>query len=116
MSSSELNRRPVTRQEIEDALPTEPAYSTAPDPATVDEPPKPEALVPVIQGLRRAYPADKMAEVSTSFCFICLLHLANENGLRIQTPDAGPERDDGLMKQAMVGGLDRLRLFREIAA
>ncbi|KAL8291375.1 hypothetical protein RQP46_002353 [Phenoliferia psychrophenolica] len=99
------------------SLPTEPAYSTAPDPATVDsEPPKPEALVPVIQGLRRAYPADKMAEVSTSFCFICLLHLANENGLRIQTPDAGPERDDGLMKRAMVGGLDKLRVFREIAA
>jgi condensin complex subunit 2 len=26
-----------------------------------------------------------MAEISTSFCFICLLHLANEEGLRIET-------------------------------
>jgi condensin complex subunit 2 len=26
-----------------------------------------------------------MEEISTSFCFICLLHLANEQGLRLQT-------------------------------
>lgn len=91
-------------------LPAEPAY--AHDDST---PAPPEALVPVIQGLRRAYPQDKMDEISTSFCFICLLHLANENGLRIQTPDAGAF-DDGLMKRSQVGGLDKLRVFREIAA
>lgn len=39
----------------------------------------------VIQSLRQAYPQDKMSEISTSFCFICLLHLANEEGLRIET-------------------------------
>lgn len=32
-----------------------------------------------------------MSEISTSFCFICLLHLANEEGLRIETA-----RFDGL--------------------
>ena len=32
-----------------------------------------------------------MSEISTSFCFICLLHLANEEGLRIETA-----RYDGL--------------------
>jgi condensin complex subunit 2 len=26
-----------------------------------------------------------MEEISTSFCFICLLHLANEQGLKLQT-------------------------------
>ena len=26
-----------------------------------------------------------MEEISTSFCFICLLHLANEQGLKIET-------------------------------
>ncbi len=32
-----------------------------------------------------------MSEISTSFCFICLLHLANEEGLKIE-----PARlDDG---------------------
>lgn len=39
----------------------------------------------VIQNLRQSYPTDKMSEISTSFCFICLLHLANEEGLRIET-------------------------------
>ena len=41
----------------------------------------------VISGLRRSYPKEKMEEISTSFCFICLLHLANERGLKIE-PDA----------------------------
>ena len=26
-----------------------------------------------------------MDEISTSFCFICLLHLANERGLKLET-------------------------------
>jgi condensin complex subunit 2 len=39
----------------------------------------------VIQGLEREYPADKLSEISTSFCFICLLHLANERGLKIES-------------------------------
>jgi condensin complex subunit 2 len=41
----------------------------------------------VITGLRNSYPNDKMDEISTSFCFICLLHLANEEGLQINDPD-----------------------------
>jgi condensin complex subunit 2 len=39
----------------------------------------------VISGLQKTYPREKMEEISTSFCFICLLHLANEQGLRLQT-------------------------------
>ncbi|EPQ31638.1 uncharacterized protein PFL1_00971 [Pseudozyma flocculosa PF-1] len=39
----------------------------------------------VLTGLKKAYPRDKMEEISTSFCFICLLHLANEEGLQIST-------------------------------
>jgi condensin complex subunit 2 len=30
------------------------------------------------------YPAQALADISTSFCFICLLHLANEKGLKIE--------------------------------
>jgi condensin complex subunit 2 len=30
-----------------------------------------------------------MEEISTSFCFICLLHLANERGLKLQTSPGG---------------------------
>lgn len=46
------------------------------EPATFDR---------VITSLRASYPRDKMSEISTSFCFICLLHLANEEGLKIET-------------------------------
>ncbi|KAF9070999.1 condensin complex subunit 2/barren, partial [Rhodocollybia butyracea] len=38
----------------------------------------------VISNLQRSYPWDKMVEISTSFCFICLLHLANEQGLKLE--------------------------------
>jgi condensin complex subunit 2 len=39
----------------------------------------------VITGLQRSYPREKMEEISTSFCFICLLHLANEQGLKLES-------------------------------
>jgi len=35
-----------------------------------------------------------MDEISTSFCFICLLHLANEQGLRLESKGGV---DEGLM-------------------
>jgi condensin complex subunit 2 len=38
----------------------------------------------VLQGLENEYPVDKLSDISTSFCFICLLHLANERGLKIE--------------------------------
>lgn len=47
----------------------------------------------VISGLQRSYPKDKMEDISTSFCFICLLHLANEQGLKLQST-GGPGKDD----------------------
>ena len=49
----------------------------------------------VISGLQKSYPKDKMEEISTSFCFICLLHLANEQGLKLQAPSSGAPDDDG---------------------
>jgi condensin complex subunit 2 len=44
----------------------------------------------VITGLRDSYPQEKMEEISTSFCFICLLHLANERGLKIEVGEKDP--------------------------
>ena len=38
----------------------------------------------VISDLEASYPKEKLDEISTSFCFICLLHLANERGLKIE--------------------------------
>lgn len=37
-----------------------------------------------MKGLKKVYPEKEMADISTSFCFICLLHLANEKGLIIE--------------------------------
>lgn len=34
-----------------------------------------------MNGLQAVYPAQAMCDISTSYGFICLLHLANEQGL-----------------------------------
>jgi len=112
-------------------LPAAPSYVPEPDadsaPSEDDDaerlpsqppakkPKKPEALIPVVNGLRKLYPEEKMAEISTSFTFICLLHLCNEQGLRIQTPldVEGGSVDDGLAMRKRVGGLEGLRVFSE---
>lgn len=42
----------------------------------------------IVQDLKSVYPPQQMSEISTSFCFICVLHLANEKGLTIEgTPN-----------------------------
>jgi condensin complex subunit 2 len=33
------------------------------------------------------YPKQAMADISTSYCFICVLHLANEKGLTIENQE-----------------------------
>jgi hypothetical protein len=55
-----------------------------------DNPEEARTFDEVIVGLQRSYPGDKLAEISTSFCFICLLHLANERGLKLETGDEVP--------------------------
>lgn len=37
----------------------------------------------VMYNLQQVYPKQAMADISTSYCFICLLHLANEKGLTL---------------------------------
>ena len=44
----------------------------------------PRMFTEVIRGLDSVYPEKALADISTSFCFICLLHLANEKGLKIE--------------------------------
>jgi condensin complex subunit 2 len=38
----------------------------------------------VINDLCAVYPQKTMSDISTSYCFICLLHLANEKGLVVE--------------------------------
>jgi condensin complex subunit 2 len=51
----------------------------------VSEPKQEETLkfTEIMNNLQTVYPKPVMDDISTSFCFICLLHLANEKGLVI---------------------------------
>lgn len=40
-----------------------------------------------MNGLQSVYPRQIMDDISTSFCFISLLHLANEKGLVIENTE-----------------------------
>jgi condensin complex subunit 2 len=79
----------------------------------------------VIQDLRTNYTNDKMSEISTSFCFICLLHLANEQGLKIEVggnegklealPEEGAEgadREEEGQREEAVGNLEALKVWK----
>ncbi|KAK7056215.1 hypothetical protein VNI00_002767 [Paramarasmius palmivorus] len=63
----------------------------------------------VISNLHKAYPRDKMEDISTSYCFICLLHLANEQGLKLE----GGSLTDSSSKATQVGDLWDLKVYRD---
>ncbi|KZT37936.1 barren [Sistotremastrum suecicum HHB10207 ss-3] len=70
----------------------------------------------VITRLNQSYPKDKMEEISTSFCFICLLHLANEQGLKLEVGDdeVAPEpMEDVEEEDRKVGSIWGLKVYRD---
>lgn len=101
------------------------------------DPNEAKSFTSVISGLRKTYPKEKMEEISTSFCFICLLHLANERGLKIEGEDDGglgakmsnlrlsnssarrmmeeddPDYEDPEIVEARVGDIWGLRIYRD---
>ncbi|KAJ9061493.1 hypothetical protein DSO57_1020073 [Entomophthora muscae] len=46
---------------------------------------EPQSFSNVVKGLSSLYPKKKFNDLSVPFCFICLLHLANEHNLEIQS-------------------------------
>ncbi|KAK0657667.1 condensin complex subunit 2-like protein [Cercophora newfieldiana] len=73
----------LDKQPDRSRLPTPPSQD---DPADESNPTL--KFTDVINGLQKVYPKPLMDDISTSFCFICVLHLANEKGLVIEkTPD-----------------------------
>lgn len=72
-----------------------PSQSAGRLPTPPEEPKKSETgtlkFTTVMQNLQSVYPKQAMNDISTSYCFICLLHLANEKGLVI-------EKQEGLME------------------
>ncbi|KAJ6624945.1 condensin complex subunit 2/barren [Mycena sp. CBHHK59/15] len=84
-----------------------------PDEPKPTDPAEARVFSSVISGLQRSYPREKMEEISTSFCFICLLHLANEQGLKLESTVDGPappEADEDVKK---VGNIWDLKIFRD---
>ena len=69
-------------------MPT-PPEGEEPEPKKTDGPAL--KFTSVMQNLQTVYPKQVMSDISTSYCFICLLHLANEKGLVI-------EKQEGLME------------------
>ncbi|KAI1178714.1 condensin complex subunit 2/barren [Nemania sp. FL0916] len=72
----------------------DPSRSRLPTPPTDEEAIQKQREEPplkfteVMNDLKSVYPKPVMDDISTSFCFICLLHLANEKGLVIEkTPE-----------------------------
>ena len=63
-----------------------PTTSAEPEPPVDNDPTL--KFTEVMNGLQSVYPKQALDDISTSFCFICLLHLANEKGLEItEAPD-----------------------------
>ncbi|EJD48065.1 barren [Auricularia subglabra TFB-10046 SS5] len=78
------------------------------------DPAEPRVFSSVIDGLKQSYPREKMDEISSSFCFICLLHLANEQGLKIAKEDLGVPQDAmDTDLDAPVGDIRALKVFRD---
>lgn len=50
----------------------------------IQEPQETLKFTDVVAGLNEKYDKETKKDLSTSFCFICLLHLANENGFTIE--------------------------------
>ncbi|OKL60811.1 hypothetical protein UA08_03915 [Talaromyces atroroseus] len=61
----------------------------------------------VMNSLKGSYPQETLRDISTSFGFICLLHLANEKGLVLQNGDLLGEG---------VGSLEEIYISRDVGA
>ncbi|KAG6865711.1 hypothetical protein C0991_012527 [Blastosporella zonata] len=88
-------------QDVDETLPTDPNDA--------------RQFSQVISGLQKSYPREKLEEISTSFCFICLLHLANEQGLKLESTVDGvqvkaeAEEDD----EKKIGNIWDLKIYRD---
>ena len=61
-------------------------------------------FVDILNNLKHVYPKQQMADISTSFGFIALLHLANEKGLVIENVEGWEDLTVRKDWNAVVGG------------
>lgn len=64
----------------------------------------------VMRGLKNVYPEQKMRDISTSYGFICLLHLANEKGLSLKSADGD------WLEEAEEAGLQEVFITKDLEA
>jgi condensin complex subunit 2 len=73
--------------------PTNTPQITAPPTSTTPDDPAMKAIdgslnfTDIVNNLQNVYPQKALADISTSYCFICTLHLANEKGLVIENTE-----------------------------
>ncbi|WVQ97904.1 hypothetical protein IAU59_005021 [Kwoniella sp. CBS 9459] len=95
---------------LKSLIPPEKDESSEDDADTPQTPVEPTEAVKtfdsIITSLRSTYPNEKMSEISTSFCFICLLHLANEEGLKIETARYDGKEGEDVGCQGMLEGYE----------
>ncbi|KZM21621.1 uncharacterized protein EKO05_0007984 [Ascochyta rabiei] len=82
----------VDVKRLKDELWTSMGLKEATTPPAADDPPTPALDSPlnftdVVNNLKQVYPQKALADISTSYCFICTLHLANEQGLVIENTE-----------------------------
>ncbi|KKK24121.1 hypothetical protein P175DRAFT_0441195 [Aspergillus ochraceoroseus IBT 24754] len=56
----------------------------------------------IMNSLKTVYPTEALRDISTSFGFICLLHLANEQGLVLQNDDGSNNLGQGTLEEIFV--------------
>lgn len=89
----------IPEESDEDDGPPTPTPKGRPLP-TEEEPPTPVEkdtrlrFTTVMNSLKKVYPEEALRDISTSYGFICLLHLANEKGLVLQGGDPFGDGDD----------------------
>jgi condensin complex subunit 2 len=84
--------------EPEPAAPEEAPTNISPETAAEGNGPDILNFTEMIHDLRSVYPDQQMKDISTSYCFICLLHLANEKGLVLE----GDKEGEGAMQEIRV--------------
>lgn len=76
------------REPARAATPMSPSMSMSQEqPIPSSQGQKEHKFTDVVLGLKKFYPQQKLKDISVPFCFICLLHLANEQNLTIENTD-----------------------------
>jgi condensin complex subunit 2 len=120
IASTEFDSTPQTRAGTDvnqvqnnETEPDAPPTPTPQRPQPVDgsEEPKEDRrlrFTQIMNSLKTVYPPEKLRDISTSFGFICLLHLANEQGLILQ--------NDGLSEGVGAGSLEEIYVAKDANA